>query len=171
MLTIILSKTGSSEVSEVGISMPHWNMYWRSPVVFRQTDFPPAFGPEIRRILLVGLSFTVTGTIALFSLAKALSSKGWRAFLRFISPSSEISGMPALKSSETWALATRKSISPRYSAELMSSGIYGLTKSLKAARILWISWASSARRVKISFSSSKISAGSTKAVFPVAEVS
>ena len=76
MLTSIRSNTGSSEVSEVGISMPHWNMYCNSPVVFRQTDLPPAFGPEMRRILFAGVSITVTGTMERFSLARAFSKSG-----------------------------------------------------------------------------------------------
>ena len=48
MLTIILSKTIISDVSEVGTGIPHWNIYCRSPIVFRHTDFPPALGPEMR---------------------------------------------------------------------------------------------------------------------------
>ena len=42
-----------------------------------------------------------------------MSSSGWRALRIFISPLSEITGIPAMKSSATCALAIRKSISPR----------------------------------------------------------
>ena len=122
MLTMILSKTGSSEVSEVGTSMPHWNMYWSSPVVLRHTDLPPALGPEIKRICLAGVKRIETGTISFLSFLNALSRRGWRALRRFISPLSEMIGAPALKSRATCALAIRKSISPIYSAELIRSG-------------------------------------------------
>ena len=101
MLTIILSKTGSSEVSEVGISIPHWNIYCNSPVVFRHTDLPPALGPEIKRICLVGVKMMETGTMVFFSFARALSRSGCLAFLRASSPSVEMIGIPALKSRAT----------------------------------------------------------------------
>ena len=139
MLTMMRSKTGISDVSDVGISIPHWNMYWSSPVVFRHTDLPPALGPEIKRICLAGVRRMETGTMVFFSLPRALSRSGWRALRRFISPLSEMIGIPALKSRATCALATRKSISPMYLAELTRSGTYGLTKSLKAARMRCIS--------------------------------
>ena len=122
MLTMILSKTGSSEVSDVGTGMPHWNMYWSSPAVFRQTDLPPALGPETRSMRFFGVRVIVTGTIGRPSLARALSRSGWRAFRRFIPPSSDMTGTPALKSSATCAFATRKSVSPTYSAAFSRSG-------------------------------------------------
>ena len=34
----------------IGMSRPHCNMYCSNPTVFRQTDFPPALGPEMMRI-------------------------------------------------------------------------------------------------------------------------
>jgi proline iminopeptidase len=40
----------NSESSLTGGSNPHWNMYCSNPTVFRQTDFPPAFGPEMIKI-------------------------------------------------------------------------------------------------------------------------
>ena len=36
--------------SSTGTGMPHWNMYCKSPAVCKQTDLPPALGPEIRTI-------------------------------------------------------------------------------------------------------------------------
>ena len=84
MSTMILSKTSISDVSDVGISIPHWNMYWRRPTVFRHTDFPPALGPEIRRMCLSGVSVAVRGTISFFSLRRALSRSGCLALRRFI---------------------------------------------------------------------------------------
>ena len=101
MLTMMRSNTGSSEVSDVGMSMPHWNMYCSRPVVFRQTDLPPALGPEIKRICFCGVRRTVTGTISFCSRLRALSRRGCRAFRRFNSPLWDMTGIPALRSSAT----------------------------------------------------------------------
>ena len=60
-----------------------------------------------------GVSDAVSGTMSFFSFLSALSSSGWRAFLRFIRPSSEMTGIPAMKSSATCAFAIMKSISPK----------------------------------------------------------
>ena len=137
--TMMRSKMSISEVSEVGMSIPHWNMYWSSPTVLRQTDLPPAFGPDIRRMCFCGVRVAVRGTISFFSFFKALSRSGCLAFLRFISPLSEITGMPAMKSRAICAFAMRKSISPRYLAASRRSGMYGLRKSVNSSRIRRIS--------------------------------
>ena len=36
--------------SSTGTGIPHWNIYCNKPAVCRQTDLPPALGPEIRII-------------------------------------------------------------------------------------------------------------------------
>ena len=171
MLTIILSKTGSSDASDVGMSIPHWNIYWRSPTVFRHTDFPPALGPDMRRMCLAGLRLAVRGTMAFFSLRSALSRSGWRALRRLSSPLSDITGIPAMKSSAICAFAIMKSISPRYLAPPRRSGIYGRRKSVNSRRIRRISLCSEKRSSFIWLSSSTTSAGSMNAVFPVADSS
>ena len=112
--------------------MPHWNMYCSSPVVFRHTDFPPAFGPEISSSLFLSVSVTVSGTICRPSAFRAFSSRGCLALRRLRLPSSDIMGIPAMKSSAVLALAMRKSVSPMNSAPLTSSGIYGLRNSLNS---------------------------------------
>ena len=76
MLTTMLLKTGSSELSDVGISIPHWNMYCSRPAVLRQTDLPPALGPEMSSMRLAGVRLMVSGTMALPSRFSALSSRG-----------------------------------------------------------------------------------------------
>ena len=76
MLSRMRSKTGISEVSEVGISIPHWNMYCNRPTVLRQTDLPPALGPEISRIRLLGDRLTLRGTMGFPSFLRAFSSRG-----------------------------------------------------------------------------------------------
>ena len=76
MQTSSLSKIGSSELSEVGMSIPHWNIYCSRPTVFRQTDLPPALGPEISSILLSGFRFTLRAEILFPSFFRLFSSKG-----------------------------------------------------------------------------------------------
>ena len=98
MLTTILSKIGSSEVSDVGMSIPHWNMYWSSPVVFRQTDLPPALGPEMRSMRFFSLRLMVSGTILRPSDLSAFSRRGCLALRRDRLPSLEIIGIPAIMS-------------------------------------------------------------------------
>ena len=61
----------------------------------RHTLFPPALGPEIRRMCFCGVRVTVSGTIAFFSRLKDLSRRGWRAFLSLREPSSLTTGIPA----------------------------------------------------------------------------
>ena len=131
--------TGSSEDSAVVISMPHCIIYWSSPTVLRQTDFPPALGPEIRRILLSGFSCKSSGTIFFPSLFRFSSSNGWRALWRRTSPDTEMTGLPAAKRDATIAFADIKSSSPIYSAEAIISGRYGLRNSVNSVRILTIS--------------------------------
>ena len=72
----MLSKIISSLTSEVGMSMPHWNMYCRRPTVLRHTDLPPAFGPEMSRMCFSFESESVSGTISFFSRRSEASSNG-----------------------------------------------------------------------------------------------
>ena len=122
MLTAMRSNTGSSELSEVGMSIPHWNIYWSSPTVLRQTDLPPALGPDISRMRFCGVRVTVSGTMLRPSRERAFSSSGWRALRRDRLPSSEMTGIPATMSSAVCALAIRKSTSPRKAAPASRSG-------------------------------------------------
>ena len=169
--SIICSKTGSSEVSEVGTSMPHWNMYCSSPAVLRHTLLPPALGPEMSRMCFSGFSSREMGTIFRPSPASAFSSSGWRAFRSTSRPSSEITGIPAVYSMAVRAFAIMKSSSPTNSAATSRSGTYGRRKSENSISMRSISSSSSPRSSWISFSSSITSSGSTKAVFPVDEIS
>ena len=171
MDTMIRSNTGSSEVSEVGMSMPHWNMYCSRPTVLRHTDLPPALGPEIRRMCFSGVRVAVRGTIGRPSLRRAFSSSGWRAFRSSSSPFSDRMGMPAMKSRATPAFAIRKSISPRKIAAAERSGIQGRRNSENSCRMRAISRVSANRSSAISLVRATISAGSTKVVLPVADSS
>ena len=113
----------------------------------------------------------VSGTISFLSFLSARSRSGCRALRRFISPFSEIIGMPAMKSSAICALAMMKSVSPRYFAASSSSGIYGLRNSVNSKSMRTISRCSENCSSLIWLSSSTTSAGSMKAVFPEADSS
>ena len=148
------------------MSMPHWNMYWSRPTVFRHTDLPPALGPEMSRMCFCGVSFTVNGTISLPSFFRDLSRSGCLALRRSISFSSDIIGIPATKSSDVCALAMRKSSSPMHLAPSRSSGTNGRTQSLKSYSMRAISRDSAKCNSLISLVISTISAGSMKVVLP-----
>ena len=72
-------KTGSSETSDAGTGNPHWNMYWMMPVVFRQTDLPPALGPEMTRIRPWRSSRISSDTISRPWARRVCCRSGWRA--------------------------------------------------------------------------------------------
>ena len=74
-------KTGSSDISDAGTGNPHWNMYCTMPVVFRQTDLPPALGPDMTRMRLRLSSCMFSGTISRPCARRVCCSSGWRASL------------------------------------------------------------------------------------------
>ena len=53
------------ELLYTGGSNPHCVMYCTTLTVFRHTDFPPAFGPDIINILFFSFSSILSGTTAL----------------------------------------------------------------------------------------------------------
>ena len=165
----MLSKISISLTSDVGMSMPHWNIYCSRPTVLRHTDLPPAFGPEISRMCFSRFSERVSGTISFFSRRSEASSRGWRARRRLNSPLSERMGIPAIISRATSAFERMKSISPIYSEAAISIGNEGRRNSVNSSRMRAISRCSSNWSSRIWLPSSTISKGSTKAVLPVAD--
>ena len=115
-------KRGNSEISDAGTSIPDCNIYCKIPTVLRHTDFPPAFGPEIRRILFSPLNSILRGTISLPSLERAFSKIGCLPLTILICLSSVKMGFPALIEIATLDLALIKSIFERNSAEIIKSG-------------------------------------------------
>ena len=113
-----------------------------------------------------GVNVTVSGTICFPSLWRERSRRGCLALRRFISPFSEMIGIPATKSRDVWALAIRKSSSPMHLAPFSKSGTDGLIQSLKSYNIFAISLVSAKWSSFISFVISTISAGSMNVVFP-----
>ena len=67
------------EASPAGTVKPHCSMYCSSAAVFRQTDFPPAFGPEITSIRLPSRRTMSNGTTSLPTSGRRLHRTGCRA--------------------------------------------------------------------------------------------
>ena len=109
----MLSKTGSSETSETGTGNPHWNMYCTMPVVFRQTDLPPALGPEMTRMRLRRSSCKSSGTISRPAARSVCCNSGWRAFFSTSLSSVERIGRTHPFSEAQRPLARSMSISAR----------------------------------------------------------
>ena len=114
--TKISSKMRNSEISAAGTRIPHWNIYCSNPAVLRQTDFPPAFGPDIISRCFCGVNVSVRGTICFFSLLRVASRMGWRPRMSLYSLSLDIMGFPASIFMESSAFALMKSSSPINSA-------------------------------------------------------
>ena len=55
------------ERSPMGMGKPHCSIYCKSPTVFKHTDFPPAFGPDI--IILQGITRAALQTKSFMSAA------------------------------------------------------------------------------------------------------
>ena len=105
--------TGSSETSDAGTRKPHWNIYCTMPVVFRQTDLPPALGPEMTRICLRRSSCMSSGTTSRPCARSVCCSKGWRAFFSTSRSSVETIGFTQPFSEAQRPLARSMSISAR----------------------------------------------------------
>jgi len=162
----------ASVPSPAGIVIPHCSMYWTSATVLRQTDFPPALGPEIRSILSLLLMVIVSGTTSRPAVrAKESVSSGWRTLIHLMCGASATEGMMQLSLLPKMAFALIKSISARKLQFSSSSSMYGLMVSARAVRIRTISRFSSCSSSVISLFSSTTSEGSMNTVFPVADSS
>ena len=130
----ILSNTGNSLISPAVTGKPHWNIYCTIPVVFRQTDLPPALGPEITNICFSLSSCISSGTSSFFSRLRVCASNGWNAFRNTILSSSETMGLPALFSTAQRALARTASISARYSPATAMGSASGRSSSVNSVK-------------------------------------
>ncbi len=88
-------------------------MYCNKPTVFKQTDFPPAFGPEIISILFFSFSLNDNGTTDLFCFFSDNSRRGCTAFSHSRQAWFSNTGKTELKSCDNLALLFRKSISAK----------------------------------------------------------
>ncbi len=57
-------------------SNSYFILYCKSPTVFKQTDLPPAFGPDIKIILCLSLKKISKGTTSRFSFKKERNNRG-----------------------------------------------------------------------------------------------
>jgi hypothetical protein len=83
------------------------------PIVLRQTDLPPAFGPDISKIRCSLLIKIFRGTIFFPCSDNAISNTGCRAFTQFKIGLGESVGQIASNLIAKLALALIKSIIPR----------------------------------------------------------
>ena len=73
----ISEKMPGEEASEAGTGMPHCIMYCKRATVFRQTDLPPALGPEMSRMRPREGSETSSGFISSPLLFRRAARRGW----------------------------------------------------------------------------------------------
>ena len=154
-----------------GMCMPHCNMYCKRPTVFRHTDLPPAFGPEMMSMRCSRLSLMSSGTTFFPCLASVMRSKGCSASTQSMWGWSCSCGLMASMLMAVSALARIKSISARKVYDSRISGICGRTSSVNSVRMRITSRRSSPSSSRMRLLASTTSAGSMKTVFPVADSS
>ena len=146
-------------------------MYCNRPTVFRHTDLPPAFGPEIIRMRCFWFSSMSSGTTFLLCLANESWSNGWMAVVQSNICLFSKAGLMAFIWMAKCALARMKSISARNSYDCRMAGTCGRTVAENSVRIRMISRRSSPSSSRMRLLASTTSAGSMKTVFPVADSS
>ena len=146
-------------------------MYCNKPTVFRQTDLPPAFGPEMMRIRCSLFNSISSGTTFLPCLANESCNRGWIAVVQSKTCLSSNTGLIAFIWMAQCALARIKSISARNSYDCRIAGTCGRTVAENSVKIRMISLRSSASSSRMRLLASTTSAGSMKTVLPVADSS
>ena len=89
----MLLKMPKTLLCATGTGMPHWNIYCNRPTVFRQTDLPPAFGPEMSRMRCFCVRVISNGT--------TLRGSSSRCSILYVSNFSCKSGCTAMAQSST----------------------------------------------------------------------
>ncbi len=110
MSIIMLSNMPTRERSPKGTGSPHCIMYCSRPTVFRQTDLPPAFGPDIIRMNRSRVSIMSSGTTCLPCLSRDRRSNGCMACIQSMCGKVSTWGSTALVLSASSALACMRSI-------------------------------------------------------------
>ena len=155
----------------IGMSRPHCNMYCSNPTVFRQTDFPPALGPEMMRIRCFSSSSISSGITFFPCLARESCNSGCTAIVQSITCLFSKAGFSPVICSENKALARMKSISARNSYDSKTSGMDGRNKLENSIRMRIISRRSSPSSSRMRLLASTTSAGSMNTVLPLADSS
>ncbi|CUQ58407.1 Uncharacterised protein [Segatella copri] len=106
-------KTPVFERSLTGMLKPHCSIYCNNPTVFRQTDLPPAFGPEMIRMRLSCVSMISNGTTFSFFFCRDSCNNGCIARVQSMCGWSSTSGSMALKISASFCLACIRSMMAR----------------------------------------------------------
>ena len=119
-------------------------MSWRSPAVFKQTVFPPVFGPVITSIVKSEPSRIVIGTTLSPGIKGCLASR--RESARF----SEKRGLTAFIPRESFAFANTKSRCERSRIFSESPSVCGLKEAESLSSSFSISLFSSALSSRIS---------------------
>ena len=82
-MSIIMSlKMPTFERSLTGMDSPHCSMYCSRPTVFRHTDLPPAFGPEMISMWRSRVSMMSSGTIGFSCFFSASHKSGCFAVIQ-----------------------------------------------------------------------------------------
>ena len=157
----ILLKTGNSLVSDAVIGKPHWNIYCNRPMVFKHTDFPPAFGPEITSMRLSLLSSASRGTIVRLCRLSDCANSGCLAVRSTRRSSVDIIGFEAPFSNAQRAFARSISTVAIKCSVRSTSAISARNVSVKAVKMRTISLRSSYSNSRSRLFNSTTSAGST----------
>ena len=153
------------------MSSPDCSMYCNKPTVFKQTDLPPAFGPEMMRIRCFSFSSMSSGTTFLPCLARESCKSGCTAIVQSSSCLFSRAGLSPDICSANNALARMKSISARNSYDSSTSEMEGRSWLEKSVRMRIISLRSSPSSSRMRLLASTTSAGSMNTVLPLADSS
>ena len=137
----------------------------------RQTDLPPALGPEISKIRRSFVSSMSNGTTFLLCLANEICSSGCTAAPQSIHCLFSNAGLMAPVCWANNALARMKSISAKNSYDCSTSGINGRNSSVNSINMRIISCRSSISSSLTRLLASTTASGSIKTVLPLADSS
>ena len=158
-------------LGRMGTGIPHCSMYCSRPTVLRQTDLPPALGPDIRRMLFLASRSMSRGTTVLSCLASDSLSSGCMACTQSTTVLRSMMGLQPSKSSVRRALARIKSICAMNAYDSSMEGISGRMESVNAIRMRVTSRRSSASSSRMRLLASTTSSGSMNTVLPDADSS
>ena len=157
------SKIESSERSFAGIWSPAWPIKVNSPTVFKETVFPPVFGP-----VTISKSKPSPKRMSIGTTLR-LSSSGWRPLRIRMQRFVLNTGAVPLYCFAREPLAKIKSNFVKISKLSFRYGMYSLARLLKLARMISISSRSFRKSSFKSLFSFTIAIGSIKRVEPVAD--
>ena len=165
---IICLNIPASDASPTGTVSPHWSMYCISAAVFRHTDLPPAFGPEMTSIRLPSCSVISSGTTSLPTSGRRLHNMGCRACCQRMTGFLTRVGAMLFSCSPTRAFARTKSTSATNCCTCIRSSNSGRSSLEKAISIRIRSRRSAPSSSRIWLFASTTCCGSIYTVLPEA---